>query len=89
MNDLFHGFEFIYAYIDDILILTEGYWTYHVKKLELTLNKTKEKRCKCNIEKLLFRQTEIEYLGFWVTHNGVKPINKNIEATTNTNPPTP
>ena len=24
MNDLFHGFEFIRAYIDDLLILTKG-----------------------------------------------------------------
>ena len=24
MNELFHGFEFIRAYIDDILILTKG-----------------------------------------------------------------
>ena len=34
MNDLFHGFEFVRAYIDDILILTKGYWTDHVQKLE-------------------------------------------------------
>ena len=25
MHDLFYGFEFIHAYIDDLLILTEGY----------------------------------------------------------------
>ena len=30
MNDLFHRFEFIYLYIDEILILTKGYWTDHV-----------------------------------------------------------
>ena len=30
MNDLLHGLKFIRAYIDDLLILTEGYWTYHV-----------------------------------------------------------
>ena len=30
----------------------------------------------------------MEYLGFWVTHDVVKPINKNIEAITNMNPPT-
>ena len=35
MNDLFHGFEFICEYIDEIFILTKGYWTYHVQKLEL------------------------------------------------------
>ena len=33
MNDLFHGFESICVYIDDLLILTKGYWTYHVQKL--------------------------------------------------------
>ena len=42
MNDLFHGFEFIRAYIYELLILTEGYWTYHVHTLELTLNKMRE-----------------------------------------------
>ena len=30
MNDLYNGFEFICAYIDDLLILTKGYWTDHV-----------------------------------------------------------
>ena len=30
----------------------------------------------------------MEYLGLWVTHDGVKPINKKIEAITNTKPPT-
>ena len=39
MNDLFHGFYFIRAYIDAILILTNRDWTDHVQNLELTLNK--------------------------------------------------
>ena len=43
MNDLFHGFEFIRAYIYDLLILTKGDWTDHIQKLELTLNELKEK----------------------------------------------
>ena len=30
MTDLFRGFEFIGAYMDDMLILTKGYWTDHV-----------------------------------------------------------
>ena len=30
INDLFHVFKFIYTYIDDLLILTKGYWTCHV-----------------------------------------------------------
>ena len=49
MNDLFHGFYFIHAYIDDILILTKVDWTDLIHKLELTLNKMKEIGLKCNI----------------------------------------
>ena len=78
MNDLFYGFEFVCACIDDFLVLTKGYWKDHVQKLESILNKLKEKLLKCNIEKLFFGQTETEYLDFWVTHDGVKPINGKI-----------
>ena len=76
INDLFHGFEFICVYMDEILILTKGNWIDHVHKLELTLNKLKEIGLKYNIEKSLFRQTKMEYIGFWVTLDGLKPINK-------------
>ena len=43
MKDLFHGFDFIRAYIDDLLDLSKGDCPDHVQKLELTLNKIKEK----------------------------------------------
>ena len=42
----------------------------------------------CNIENSLFGKTEMEYLGFWVARNDVKPINRQIEAITNMEPPT-
>ena len=78
MIDLSQGFEFIRAYIYEILISTKGDYTDHVHKLEFTLNKLKEKRLKCSIEKSFFGKTEMEYLGFWVTRDRVKPIDKNI-----------
>ena len=86
MNDLIHGFELIRSYIEEILILTKGDWTYHVQKLELTLNKMKEKGIKCNIEHYFFGKTKMKHLGFWVTRNGGKPINKNMEEITNMKP---
>ena len=78
MNDLFHGFEFIRACIDDLLILTRGDWTYHIQKLESTLTKLNEKGLKFNIENYFFRQTKMEYLGFWVTRDDIKIINRKI-----------
>ena len=88
MNDLFHGLEFIRAYIYEILILTNGYWKNHVHKLELTQNKLKEKVPKYNFDRSLFGHIEMEYLGLWFTHNGFKPINIKKEAITNMKPPT-
>ena len=52
------------------------------------LNKLKEKGIKFNIENYFFEKIEMEYLGFWVKRNDVKPINKKIEEITNINPPT-
>ena len=56
--------------------------------MELMLNKLKEKGIKFNIENYFFEKIEMEYLGFWVKRNDVKPINKKIEEITNINPPT-
>ena len=71
-----------------MLILTKLYLTYHIQKLKLTLHNLKEKGLKCNIENYFFGKTEMEYLGFWVTRNGVKPININIAAIKNMAPTT-
>ena len=80
MNHLFQLFGFIHAYKDDLLILTKWDLTDHVHKLELTLNKLKEIVRNCIIERSFFEQTQMEYLGFWVTCDGVKPIDKKVET---------
>ena len=51
MNDLFREFKLIRAYIDDLLVLKKVDWAYHLQKLELKINKLKEKVLICNIEK--------------------------------------
>ena len=88
INYLYHVFEFIYAYIDNILILTKGGWKLRVQNLEWTVNKMKGKWLKCNIEKYFFGHNKMKYLGFWVTHSSIKPINRKIEAIKNMKPPT-
>ena len=70
------------------LYLKKRYWTDHVQKLELTLNKLKAKGLKCNIKKYFSEQTEMKYLGFWVTCDDVRSINRKIETITNVVPPT-
>ena len=47
----------------------------------------KGKELKYNIEKYFFGKTRREPFGFWVSRDGVKSINRNIEAITNMKPP--
>ena len=75
MTDLFHGFGFTRANID-FFILTKWDWTYHIHKLESTINKLKEKGLQCNTEKSFLGQTEMGYFGFWVTRDNVKSTDK-------------
>ena len=37
ITEIFHVIEFIRAYIDDLLIINKGDWSYHLNKLELVL----------------------------------------------------
>ena len=43
MNDLFRVFKFIRAYIDKTFIFLKLYWTDNVHRLELNINKMKER----------------------------------------------
>ena len=69
-------------YLNEILALTTDDWTNKLTKLEQVLIKLQEKGLKCNIEKSSFAQSEMEYLGFWVTREGVRPIERNRRHST-------
>ena len=59
MNNLFHVFEFICAYMDELLVLSKVDCTDYVQKIKLPVNKPKEKVIKCNIEKSFFGKTKM------------------------------
>ena len=69
------------------LIITKGDWSDHLEKLKQTLYKIKDNGLKYNIEKSSFGQTEMEYIGFWVTRTGIRAINKKVKAIINMTPP--
>ena len=61
------------------MVLTKEYCTDYLHKLELNLNKEKVKGLKYNIENSFFRQPKTEHLGFWVTRDGAKIMDKQIK----------
>ena len=57
MNELFEGFKFVHAYLDDLLVITKGTYMDHLEKLNQVLNKLREANLQVNIKKSFFCKT--------------------------------
>ena len=88
MSELMQGLEFVRVYIDDLLCITTSTYQDHLHKLEEVLQRVKAAGLKVNATKSFFAKTELEYLGFWVTHNGIQPLQKKVNAILAISPPT-
>ena len=74
MSELFDGLEFLQTYIDDLLCLTKGTFEDHLEKLKRILARLQQAGLKVNANKSFFARSELEYLGYWITCNGIKPL---------------
>lgn len=80
MSELMEGLEFVRTYLDDCLVITKGDFQEHLESLEKVLLRLAEAGLKVNAEKSFFGRAELEYLGYWVTREGIAPIPKKVEA---------
>ena len=80
MSELMQGLEFIRVYIDDLLCLTKGDYDDHLEKLDLVLQRIERAGLKVNAKKSFFAKEELEYLGYWITRDGIQPLPKKVEA---------
>ena len=55
----------------------------YINKLDKVLNKLKQKGFKVNVEKSFFARNELEYLGFWITRQGIMSLPDKVEASKN------
>ncbi|TLY44982.1 MAG: RNA-directed DNA polymerase, partial [Gammaproteobacteria bacterium] len=70
------------VYLDDIIIFgnTEQ---EHLKNIETVFEYLKNANLKIQLDKSEFFKTEVEYLGFVISNEGLKPNTKKIEAIQN------
>jgi hypothetical protein len=73
MMDLMEALEYVRAYIDDLLIITRGTLEDHFDKLMEVLRRLREAGLKVNAIKSHFCTHKIEYLGYILTREGIKP----------------
>jgi hypothetical protein len=65
--------EFVRAYMDDLLISTRGILDEHLQKMKTMLTRLRDAGLKVNAAKSSFCANEIEYLGYILTRDRIKP----------------
>jgi hypothetical protein len=89
MSELMAGLEFARAYLDNLLIIsTEQGFDKHLEKLEQVLNRLSEAGLKINAVKSFFGRTNLEYLGYNISREGIRPSQKKVDAILQIKPPT-
>ncbi len=79
--------EYVRAYINDLLVFSNGSWTDHLQKLEQVFKRLKSAGLKINAKKSFFGKSELEYLGYWITREGIQPMPKKVQAILAIQPP--
>ena len=74
------GLEFARAYIDDLLVVSKGTLQEHLDQLEQVLLRLNEVGFKVNVSKSQLCTTELEYLGYLINRQGVRPTLRKVEA---------
>eukprot|EP00957_Ditylum_brightwellii_P117249 8942108-Ditylum_brightwellii.AAC.1 len=85
MSELMVGLEFAETYLDDFMpnkwIILRSF-----KKLTIILERLKHTGLKVNAAKSTFCTDKIEYLGYWIIREGVKSLEKKVQAILNLDP---
>ncbi|GBG82741.1 hypothetical protein CBR_g36270 [Chara braunii] len=71
--------RFVLIYLDDILVYSRSL-DEHVEHLRTVLERLRQAKYKANHDKCEFAQQELEYLGHYVTPQGIRPVADKIEA---------
>jgi hypothetical protein len=88
MVELMESLEYVRAYLDDLLCICKLSLEDHLEKLEEVLRRLRNARLKVNAAKLTFCALEIEYLGYVLTRDGIKPQSNKVQAILTIKPPT-
>ena len=82
-NKLFLGFNYIRAQINNLLVVTKGLFDDHLTHLGRVLEKLEKEGLKINATKSRFAAHKLEYLGYWISRDGIHPMAAKVDAINN------
>lgn len=87
MNKLFGDLPFVVVFIDDICVASSNE-EEHRSNLKIVLERLRDNGLVVNIEKCTFFAAEVEFLGYLVNKDGIRPLPSRVEAVVNFATPT-
>jgi hypothetical protein len=88
MSELMETLKHVRAYLDDLLCISKLSLEDHLEKLEEVLRGLRDAGLKVNAAKLTFCALEIEYLGYVLIRDAIKPQSNKMQAILTIKPPT-
>ena len=80
MSNLMRTLEYVRTYTDDLLIITMSTYDDHLNKVEKVLDRLRLAKLRVNVKKSSFALHEIEYLGYVLSRDGIKPQPEKVSA---------
>jgi hypothetical protein len=87
MSELMGSLEYVQAYLDNLLCISRSSLKDHLEKLEEVLRHLCNMGLKVNTENWTFCALEIEYLGYILTRDSIKPQSNKVQAILAIQPP--
>lgn len=79
INEVCHGLDFVFPYLDDILIASASN-EEHEGHLKMLMKRLAEYGLRINMSKSVFGVQELGFLGYWITPEGSKPLPEKVQA---------
>jgi hypothetical protein len=87
MGVLFLDMKVVIVYMDDIIILGYSDFETHLKDVEEVLRRLQTTGFQVNPDKCIWFASSVDYLGFTITRNSIKPQDKKIQGILNMTTP--
>lgn len=87
MDEVLQGMENVYSYIDDILVFSRSE-KEHLEHLKQLFERLTKYGILLNTSKSIFGVSEVTFLGYCVSAEGIKPTDEKVETIRQMEPPT-
>lgn len=79
MNSIFQDLDYVYCYVDDILVASESQ-EQHLQHLRETFKRLQAAGLTINVSKCVLGAEQIEFLGYLVSSQGIQPLPNKVKA---------